>query len=84
MKLRVFRIPPALGFDTIVVSDATYTFDKADFNGTLRTAAEVHAMSLANLHDECHSWLSTANRDRPTSRVTVVASRDARLEGAPW
>ena len=41
-----------LGFDTMVVSDATYTFDKTDFAGTLRTADEVHAMSLANLQDE--------------------------------
>ncbi|MBB6094147.1 nicotinamidase-related amidase [Povalibacter uvarum] len=48
-----------LGFDTIVVSDATYTFDKADFNGTLRTAGEVHAMSLANLHDEYAKVVTT-------------------------
>lgn len=41
-----------LGFDTCVVSDATFTFDKVDFAGTLRTAAEVHAMSLANLDGE--------------------------------
>ena len=48
-----------LGFDTIVVSDATYTFDKTDFNGTLRTADEVHAMSLANLHDEYAKVVTT-------------------------
>jgi nicotinamidase-related amidase len=41
-----------LGFQTSVVSDATFAFDKSDFDGTLRVAAEVHAMSLANLQGE--------------------------------
>lgn len=41
-----------LGFDVTVVADATFTFDKADYAGQLRTAAEVHAMSLANLDGE--------------------------------
>jgi isochorismate hydrolase len=35
-----------------VVADATFTFDKPDFAGTPGTAAEVHAMSLANLAGE--------------------------------
>lgn len=38
-----------LGFKTYVVSDATFAFAQADFNGVPRTADEVHAMSLANL-----------------------------------
>jgi nicotinamidase-related amidase len=41
-----------LGFHATVVADATFTFDKADFAGRLRTADEVHAMSLANLAGE--------------------------------
>lgn len=41
-----------LGFRTYVASDATFTFPKRDFNGVLRTADEVHAMSLANLNGE--------------------------------
>ena len=41
-----------LGFKTYVVSDATFTFSKIDFDGVMRTAKEVHAMSLANLHGE--------------------------------
>lgn len=41
-----------LGFATIVVSDATFTFDKVDFGGTMRCAEEVHLMALANLHGE--------------------------------
>lgn len=48
-----------LGFDTVVVSDATFAFDKADFGGTLRRAEEVHAMALANLHGEYARVLST-------------------------
>ena len=41
-----------LGFSTVVVADACFTFDKADFGGTLRSAEEVHLMALANLHGE--------------------------------
>jgi len=48
-----------LGFKTVVVADATYTFDKHDYDGTLRTAAEVHAMSLANLQDEYATIVTT-------------------------
>ena len=41
-----------LGFDAWVAEDACFTFDKADYFGTLRTAEEVHGMSLGNLHGE--------------------------------
>lgn len=41
-----------LGFNTTVVSDATFAFDKIDYAGVLRMADEVHAMSLANLSGE--------------------------------
>jgi nicotinamidase-related amidase len=41
-----------LGFDTWVVEDACFTFDKADYFGKARSADEVHAMSLGNLHGE--------------------------------
>ena len=41
-----------LGFAARVVHDATFAFDKKDFAGTPRSAAEVHAMSLANLDGE--------------------------------
>ena len=49
-----------LGFDTQVVSDATFAFDKIDYAGTKRTAAEVHAMALANLDGEYASITTTA------------------------
>lgn len=41
-----------LGFDTWVAEDACFTFDKADYFGHARSAGEVHAMSLGNLHGE--------------------------------
>lgn len=49
-----------LGFKTYVVSDATFAFAKADFEGRPRTAQEVHAMSLANLQGEYASVISSA------------------------
>ncbi|HKE96564.1 MAG TPA: cysteine hydrolase family protein [Povalibacter sp.] len=48
-----------LGFQASVVSDACYTFDKADYSGRLRTAEEVHAMSLANLQGEYATIVTT-------------------------
>jgi len=49
-----------LGFDAWVVEDACFTFDKADFFGNPHSAAEVHAMSLGNLHGEYATVISTA------------------------
>lgn len=41
-----------LGFKTVVVNDACYTFDKTDFAGNSRSADDVHNMAMANLRDE--------------------------------
>lgn len=41
-----------LGFRTRVVADATFAFAQADYAGAMRSADEVHAMSLANLSGE--------------------------------
>ncbi|MBV6822538.1 cysteine hydrolase family protein [Pseudomonas sp. PD9R] len=49
-----------LGFDTWVVEDACFTFDKTDFFGNARSAEEVHAMSLGNLHGEYATVVSAA------------------------
>ncbi|MEB0045800.1 MULTISPECIES: cysteine hydrolase family protein [unclassified Pseudomonas] len=49
-----------LGFESWVVEDACFTFDKADFFGTARSAEDVHAMSLANLHGEYATVTCTA------------------------
>ena len=53
------RMAGDLGFRTIVVSDATFTFGRKDFDGRIRSADEVHAMSLANLDGEYASILTT-------------------------
>ena len=55
------RMAGNLGFATYVVADATFTFGKTDWDGTQRTAEEVHAMSLANLHGEYCTVVSTAD-----------------------
>lgn len=41
-----------LGFEVIVPHDGCFTFDTPDFFGTPRSAEDVHAMSLGNLHGE--------------------------------
>jgi nicotinamidase-related amidase len=55
------RMAGNLGFETYLVADACFTFGRRDFQGRLRTAEEVHAMSLANLdHEYCTVLDSTA------------------------
>jgi nicotinamidase-related amidase len=46
------RMAGNLGFETFLIEDACFTFAKSDWNGILRTAQEVHAMSLANMEGE--------------------------------
>jgi nicotinamidase-related amidase len=46
------RMAGNLGFETYLVEDACFTFGRKDWSGVWRTAAEVHAMSLANLDGE--------------------------------
>lgn len=63
------RMAGNLGFRTIVVSDATATFDRIGPDGRRWNAETVHAVSLANLHDEFATIASTAelvrNADGP-------------------
>lgn len=46
------RMAGNLGFATVVVSDATATFERIGLDGRLRPAAEVHASALSDLHGE--------------------------------
>ncbi|HLJ44805.1 MAG TPA: cysteine hydrolase family protein [Bryobacteraceae bacterium] len=46
------RMAGNLGFEVFLIEDACFTFGRKDWNGTLRTADEVHAMSLANMDGE--------------------------------
>ena len=55
------RMAGNLGFDTFLVEDACFTFARKDWSGRLRTADEVHAMSLANLDGEYCTVIRTAD-----------------------
>lgn len=55
------RMAGNLGFRTAVISDATFTFGKNDYNGVFRTAEEVHALSLANMDGEYAEIYTTAD-----------------------
>jgi len=46
------RMAGNLGFNTYVVSDATATFERESYNGKHYTAEDIHAISLASLHQE--------------------------------
>jgi nicotinamidase-related amidase len=46
------RMAGNLGFRTLLAEDACFTFARRDWRGVLRSAEEVHAMSLANLDGE--------------------------------
>jgi nicotinamidase-related amidase len=62
-----------LGFSTVVVADACFTFDKTDFGGTLRSAEEVHLMALANLHGEYAEVRTTDEVINPAAISTSPA-----------
>ena len=44
------RMAGNLGLDTYLVEDAGFTFARKDYRGRLRSAEEVHDMSLANMN----------------------------------
>lgn len=46
------RMAGNLGFNTYLISDATFAFERTDWGGRYRSAEEVHDMSLANLNKE--------------------------------
>jgi nicotinamidase-related amidase len=70
-----------LGFDTVVVSDATFAFAKTDYAGIARSPDDVHAMALANLDGEYASVMdaqavlaSMCNR-----RLSALAGGQAKI-----
>jgi thiaminase/transcriptional activator TenA len=62
------RMAGDLGHRACVVADACFTFARLDWSGRLRSAAEVHDMTLANLHGEYCTVLDSAQ---------VLAAADA-------
>jgi nicotinamidase-related amidase len=53
------RMAGNLGFAVWLAEDACFTFGRKDWNGTPRSAEEVHALSLANLDGEYCSVTTT-------------------------
>lgn len=53
------RMAGNLGFDIYLVDDACFTFARPDYHGRMRSAEEVHSMSLANLAGEYCSVVTT-------------------------
>jgi nicotinamidase-related amidase len=55
------RMAGNLGFKAKLVRDATWTFDRDGVDGEPYTAAQIHAMTLANLKDEFAEIVTTAD-----------------------
>lgn len=53
------RMAANLGFQTIVLSDATATFDRTSPGGQKFTAQEIHEINLTSLHDEFATIITT-------------------------
>jgi len=53
------RMAGNLGFETYLVEDACFTYARPDWTGRVRSAEEVHAMSLANLDGEYCTVVTT-------------------------
>jgi nicotinamidase-related amidase len=54
------RMAGNLGFDTRLVRDATWTFDRLGPDGDAHSAEDIHAMTLANLNGEFARIVSAA------------------------
>ena len=53
------RMAGNLGFTTYLVSDATATFDRVGPDGFVHKAEDIHRMTLANLHEEFATIVSS-------------------------
>jgi len=55
------RMAGNLGFDTRLVRDATWTYDRTGPDGDHHSAADIHAMSLSNLSGEFATIVTTGD-----------------------
>ena len=53
------RMAGDLGYNTVVVADATAAHELRSYDGSLRDAETVHQLALANLHQEFAAILTT-------------------------
>jgi nicotinamidase-related amidase len=66
------RMAGNLGFETFVVSDATATFDRANLDGTIRPAEQVHQAALSDLQGEFAQIVTTAWIDQQLPAALAV------------
>ena len=69
------RMAGNLGFNVQLVEDACFTYARRDYRGHLRSAEEVHAMSLANLDGEYCRVTTTAENSRALRRSSETTAR---------
>jgi nicotinamidase-related amidase len=53
------RMASNLGFNAFVIADATIAFERIGFNGIRYNAEDVHAITLASLHNEFATVINT-------------------------
>ena len=66
-----------LGYRIFVVADACWAVDKRDLSGRLWPAADVHALSLANMHGE---YAEVVDSEK-TLRAAALANARRRMKG---
>lgn len=69
------RMSGNLGFKTYLVEDACWTFARLDYAGRLRSADDVHTMSLANMAPEYCTVLRSDQIEALPGIVRVLAGR---------
>lgn len=72
------RMSGNLGFKTYLVEDACWTFARLDYAGRLRSADDVHTMSLANMAPEYCSVLCSDQIDALPGSIRVVKGHAGR------
>ncbi len=83
------RMAGNLGFDVVVVEDATATFERTGPDGVKYSADQMHRLALASLHDEFAQVQSAADvlaRLRPgtTAADDGLERLSGVLESRPW
>src|SRR6185437_634441 len=68
------RMAGNLGFDTRLVRDATWTFDRVGPDGETHSAEDIHAMTLANLNGEFARIVTAAEAIDSLKEASVSSS----------
>jgi nicotinamidase-related amidase len=73
------RMAGNLGFETYVVGDATAAWDRIGPDGVRYAAADIHAMTLMNLHEEFATIMTT---DAVIAALAAPVAADASSDAA--